>query len=119
MKVWYPGCHPFEKLDPSLISLKIARHSPCSLCPNCPGLHPPPGIDVVVDGHSDSSLGDLGQYGSDDEDDPPSSYLSTCACGHNVKEHHASEHELGKIEFARRGRVAIRLDEVLQVRLRC
>ncbi|PPQ89713.1 hypothetical protein CVT25_014114 [Psilocybe cyanescens] len=100
--------------DSSLLALKIARHSPCSRCPTCPGLHPPSGIDVVVDGQSDSSLGDLGQYGSDDEDDPPSSYLSSCACGHGVNEHNADEKELGRVEFSRRARVAIRLDELLQ-----
>ncbi|KAH9485109.1 Histone acetyltransferase gcn5 [Psilocybe cubensis] len=114
MKVGYPSCHSFEKLDTSLLALKIARHSPCSRCIKCPGLHPPPGIDVVVDGQSDSSLGDLGQYGSDDEDEPPSSYLSSCACGHGVKEHNADEKELGRVEFNRKARVAIRLDELLQ-----
>ena len=117
MKVAYPYSHSFDKLDSSLLSIKIARHSPCSLCRSCSGLHPPPRVDVVLDGHDDSSLGDLGQYGSDDDDEEISSYLTMCGCGHGVKAHNADEETLGSAEFARRGRVAVRLDELLQVRL--
>jgi hypothetical protein len=115
MKVAYPHSHDPDKLESPLLSLKIARHSPCSICLNCLGLHPPLKVDVVLDGHSDSSLGDLGQYGSDDDDEELSSYFETCACGHDVKAHNANEIELGRSEFARRGRVACRLDELLQV----
>jgi histone acetyltransferase len=115
MKVAYPHSHIFDELDSSSLALKIARHSPCLLCRDCTGLRPPPKVDVVLDGHSDSGLGDLGLYGSDDDDEEVSSYLQFCACGHNVKEHNAHEATLGKLEFTRRGRVAIRLDEVLQV----
>jgi hypothetical protein len=114
MKVAYPHSHIFDELDSSLLSLKVARHSPCSIC-DCTGLHPPLNVVVVLDGHSDSGIGDLGQYGSDDDDEEVSSYLQICACGHNVKEHHANETTLGKAELTRRGRVAIRLDEFLQV----
>ena len=113
MKVAYPSAHVIEQLDPPLIALKIARHSPCSLCPDCTGLRPPPRVDVVDD-RNDSSLADfIDQYGSDDEE--VSSYLETCACGHGVKEHNADEVAMGHSEFARRGRVAVRLDELLQV----
>ena len=115
MKVAYPASHICDKLSSSLLALKIARHSPCTLCVQCPGLHPPPRVAVVLDEHSDSSLGTLEQYGSDDDEEEVSSYLDTCACGHGVKAHNADEIVLGKSEFARRGRVAIRLDEVLQV----
>jgi len=115
MKVAYPHSHDPDKLESPLLSLKIARHSPCSICLNCLGLHPPPKVDVVLDAHNDSSLGDLGQYGSDDDDEEVSSYFETCACGHDVKAHNADEIELGRSEFARRGRVACRLDELLQV----
>ena len=115
MKVAYPASHLCDKLSPSLLALKIARHSPCTLCDHCPGLHPPPRVAVVLDEHSDSSLGTLEQYGSDDDEEEVSSYLNICACGHGVKAHNADEIALGKLEFARRGRVAIRLDEVLQV----
>ena len=115
MKVAYPASHTYDKLSSSLLALKIARHSPCTLCDNCPGLHPPQRVAVVLDEHSDSSLGNLEQYGSDDDEEEVSSYLDTCACGHGVKAHNADEIVLGKDEFVRRGRVAIRLDEVLQV----
>ncbi|CAA7261715.1 unnamed protein product [Cyclocybe aegerita] len=112
MKVAYPHSHSLDELNPPLLSLKIARHSPCSICHNCSGLHPPPKVDVVLDGHNDSL--DLGQYGSDDEFEEVSSYLQICRCSHNVKEHNADEAVLGKLEFNRRARVAIRLDEILQ-----
>lgn len=115
MKVAYPHSHLIERLDTPLLALKIARHSPCSKCTDCPGIHPPPGVDVVPDGHSDSSLGDLGQYGSDDDDEVASSYLEVCACGHTVEDHNADEKLLEKTEFDRRARVAVRLDELLQV----
>ena len=115
MKVAYPASHTYDKLSSSLLALKIARHSPCTLCDSCSGLHPPPKVTVVLDEHSDSSLGNLEQYGSDDDEEEVSSYLDACACGHEVKAHNADEITLGKPEFARRGRVAIRLDEVLQV----
>ena len=69
MKVAYPHSHSFDRLDTLLLSIKIARHSPCSQCHTCSGIHPPPRVDVVLDNHNDSSLGDLGQYGSDDDDD--------------------------------------------------
>lgn len=115
MKVAYPHSHTIDELDPLLLSLKIARHSPCSICRDCTGLHPPPEVDVVLHGPNDSGLGDLGQYESDDDNEEVTSYLQICACGHNVREHNANEATLGKSEFTRRGRVAIRLDEFLQV----
>jgi len=116
MKLSYPASHQVSKLNDSLLSLKIARHSPCSTCDSCSGLRPPPGWDVVLDElPSESSLGDLEQYGSDDDDGPPA-YLEFCACGHHMKEHGADESEIGGAEFARRGLVAVRLDELLKVR---
>lgn len=115
MKVAYPHAHLIERLDTPLLALKIARHSPCTKCSDCPGIHPPRGVDVVPDGHSDSSLGDLGQYGSDDDDEVASSYLERCACGHIVEDHNADDKILGRSEFDRRARVAVRLDELLLV----
>jgi len=79
-------------------------------------MHPPPNVKVVADEFSDSTLGDLEQYGSDDEDEEVSSYFQVCGCGHDAKTHNADESILGTDEFKRRGRVAIRLDELLQVR---
>ncbi|TFK44365.1 hypothetical protein BDQ12DRAFT_594487, partial [Crucibulum laeve] len=114
MRLAYPASHLQSRLNDSLLALKIARHSPCSVCTTCPGLHPPPGIDVVLDEQfGESSLGDLEQYGSDD-DDIPSTYLEQCECGHDTRQHNADESELGRGEFERRSRVAIRLDELLQ-----
>ncbi|THV02413.1 hypothetical protein K435DRAFT_653512 [Dendrothele bispora CBS 962.96] len=112
MKYLYPTAHLIQDLPPPLLSLKIARHSPCSLC-SCSGLNPPPGIHVVTDDTPiETSLGGLSQYGSDEEENP--SYLSICACSHSVNEHGADEHEIGSEEFRRRSLVAIRLDELLQ-----
>ncbi|KAI6032870.1 hypothetical protein F5J12DRAFT_712821, partial [Pisolithus orientalis] len=97
----------------AVLALRIARHTPCSTCNSCQGLRPPSGVALVLGDHSchSSSLGDLNQYGSD-EDEP--SYLETCLCGHGVREHGADEATLGREEFSRRGRLATRLDEMLQ-----
>lgn len=115
MKVSYPASHLQAKLNDPQLALKIARHSPCSICDNCGGLHPPPDVEVVLDELlTESSLDVLGQYGSDDED-TRLPYLASCACGHGVLQHNAEESDLGRAEFLRRSRVAIRLDELLQV----
>ncbi|KAK0504748.1 hypothetical protein EDD18DRAFT_1126173 [Armillaria luteobubalina] len=114
MKYAYPVSHVFSKLDTPQLSLKIARHSPCTRCA-CTGLHPDPDDEVVFDDEAQHtfSIGDLGQYGSDDEDaNPP--YLEFCGCGHGLKEHDATEAGIGVEEFLRRSRVAVRLDELLQ-----
>lgn len=120
MKFMYPAANQPNSLNDTQRTLKIARHSPCSACNNCIGLHPPPGVDVVLDHQlqNDSSLGDLGQYGSDaDDDDADMPYLHTCGCGHDTIQHNADESDIGPVEFARKMRVAIRLDELLQVSL--
>ncbi|THH04557.1 hypothetical protein EW145_g5435 [Phellinidium pouzarii] len=101
------------------LALRIARHSHCSECDSCTGLRPPPGVTLVLDtSQEESSLGDLSQYGSDEEDgNSLSRYLSICACGHDTKRHGADELRIGKDEYARRARVAIRLDELLSVHI--
>lgn len=115
MKRAYPASNRLENLDNIQRSLKIARHSACTSCNSCNGLHPPLGIDVVLDDSSfDSIFGGLDQYGSDDEEGTPP-YLEFCDCGHDVIFHGANEAEIGKAEFVRRARVAIRIDELLQV----
>jgi hypothetical protein len=112
MKLLYPASHEIPKLTDAQLAIKIARHSPCSICDNCPGLHPSSDLNVVSDEKdTDSSLGDLSHYGSDDE----TSYLDTCDCGHTAREHGADVSTVGSEEFARKGRVAVRLDELLQV----
>jgi histone acetyltransferase len=119
MRVSYPVSNLQAKLDDSQLTLKIARHSPCSICDNCAGLHPAQDVEVVLDQvPNESSLWDLGQYGSDDED-THAHYLATCACSHSASQHNAEESVIGRAEFARRSRVAIRLDELLQVSLLC
>jgi hypothetical protein len=112
MQLAYPVSRG-SKLSDSLLALKIARHRPCSLCSSCSGLRPPPGVEVIND-DPPSSLGDLGQYGSDDEDLSPV-YLDACLCGHGVMEHGADPTVIGVEEFGRLGRVAFRMDEYLQV----
>ncbi|KAI5123056.1 hypothetical protein M0805_000491 [Coniferiporia weirii] len=111
----YPAGFDPKLLSKNALALRIARHSRCSACNSCNGLHPAPGISLVLDSHQEgSSLGDLSQYGSDEEDaNPQSRYLSDCVCGHDAKHHGADELQLGKDEYARRSRVATRMDELL------
>ena len=116
MRLLYPSSHEIHRLSDSQLSVKIARHSACSVCKSCTGLHPLPGIIVVSDDDieaSSSLLRDLTQYGSDDDDG--STYLQSCACGHSAAEHNAELSDLDRDEFIRRGLVGIRLDELLQV----
>ncbi|KAF7376287.1 Histone GCN5 superfamily [Mycena sanguinolenta] len=114
MKYTYPASHEQDALSDQLLALKIARHSPCTSCDSCPGLRPDPAWEIVLDDVSaEPSLVELDQYGSDDEDGQMG-YLKACACGHDMYDHGANQPLLGRDEFLRRGRVAIRLDELLQ-----
>ncbi|PIL36145.1 hypothetical protein GSI_01805 [Ganoderma sinense ZZ0214-1] len=106
MKVLYPASHDIPSLPDSHLSLKISRHSRCSACSTCLGLHPPPGWRVFSDASDGSD--------SDDDGEPPSKYLDRCECGHGVLHHGADMSSIGHEEFARRGRVAVRLDELLE-----
>lgn len=110
MRLLYPASNQPSQLTDALLAVKIARHSPCSTCSSCSGLHPGPGVEVALD---EPSLGALDQYGSDDDDDTPT-YLNSCRCGHGVSDH-GDQTEISREEFARRGRAAVRLDELLQV----
>ncbi len=103
MKALYPTSHEIPKLPEPALALKIARHSPCSICTAeiCPGLRPPPIVQLVLD--------------SDEDYDGSESYLSSCGCGHDATDHGADLGEIERTEFNRRGRVAVRLDELLQV----
>lgn len=109
MKVLYPTSHHIPSLPDVHLSLKIARHSRCSSCSTCPGLHPPPGWRVFSD------IPD-GNESDDDDEPPPTRYLDRCACGHGANAHGADASNLGHEEFSRRARVAVRLDELLEVR---
>ena len=109
MKALYPASNEIPSLPDHHLAIKIARHSRCSTCSTCPGLYPPPGWRVFLD----TSDGD----DSDDDGEPPQGYLNECRCGHDVSAHGADVSSTGHEEFARRGRVAVRLDELLEVRL--
>ncbi|KIK67235.1 hypothetical protein GYMLUDRAFT_860417 [Collybiopsis luxurians FD-317 M1] len=115
MKYLYPAASKTDDLTPQQIALKIARHCPCTACGNCKGLHPSPEIKVVLDDGTEggSVLGQLGQYGSDDDEENPP-YLEICACGHSVSDHGANESQIGAEEYRRRASYAIRIDENLQ-----
>lgn len=115
MKLLYPASNQISTLSDAQLALKIARHSPCAICDNCVGLKPPPDVDLILDESNSSSLGTLTQYGSDD-DEVVTDYVETCICGHDVKDHGGDVTDLAFDEFQRRGRAAIRLDEILQVR---
>lgn len=103
MKYLYPTSHDIPSLSESAMALKIARHSPCSICTAeiCNGLRPPPVMQLVLD--------------SDEDYDRPDSYLSSCSCGHDASDHGADLSVISRTEFKRRGRVAVRIDELLQV----
>ncbi|KAL5523700.1 hypothetical protein ACEPAG_7873 [Sanghuangporus baumii] len=115
MSALYPAGFDINNLSKNAIALKIARHSRCSDCNSCPGLHPPPDVTLVLDSSEsgeESSLGNANHIGFG-EDEKDSRYLDICACGHGTKSHGADELRLGKSEYVRRAKVAIRLDELL------
>ncbi|KAG2150897.1 hypothetical protein DEU56DRAFT_778957 [Suillus clintonianus] len=113
MKLSYP-CLSEANHNDSALALRIARHSSCAACDSCPGLRPPASVEVVLDddAHQKSLLGDLTQYGSDEEDGP--AYLETCICGHDVADHGSQVAALGREEFSRKARLATRLDDLFQ-----
>ncbi|KIY74458.1 hypothetical protein CYLTODRAFT_439343 [Cylindrobasidium torrendii FP15055 ss-10] len=106
MRYVYPVSHDLAALSKEQLVVRIARHSNCTRCLLCPGLRPPQDANVFPD---DEDLGDLML---DDAETLP--YLDICICGHSAVDHGASETELGALEFARRGRVATRCDELLK-----
>jgi hypothetical protein len=116
MKALYPASHDIPKLNESVLALKIARHSHCSTCNSCSGLRPSPGVTVELDDADelDNELGELAGYGEDDVI-RANDYLHSCKCGHSVTNHGADKAIIGQDEFNRRGRTAVRLDEILQV----
>lgn len=113
-KLLYPSANEIGKLSKPQLAIKIARHSNCSECDACSGLRPPPDVEVALDEpQPDTSLVELSQYGSEDEESMDD-YLQECGCGHHVTAHGADEATLGRTEFLRRARVAIRMDEFLE-----
>ncbi len=117
MRALYPASNTLDALSDDLVALKIARHTPCSLCTRCSGLYPGSDIHPVRDDHPpENSLTDLVQYGSDEEDNGIT-YLSRCGCSHSPQQHGADEAELDKEEYTRRANLALRIDQHLEVRL--
>ena len=102
MKALYPSEHKIPLLSRPALALKISRHSNCNACSSCSGLRPAANVELFLDD-------------AQPPNHPPLRYLDTCACGHGVYSHGADESLLGKQEYLRRGRVAVRLDEILQV----
>jgi hypothetical protein len=116
MRAFYPASNNFDALSDHLIALKIARHTPCELCDDCPGLHPAPHFHILRDTQPpENSLTDLAQYGSDEEDNGIA-YLRMCGCGHTPQRHGANAAELGEEELTRRANLALRIDNHLEVR---
>ena len=91
--VYYPPTDQARDLRSDELNLKIARHSLCGEC-DCTGLNPPQEVLVTLT--------------EDDE------LLNSCGCGHTVEEHGNSA-SISEKERERRGKVAIRLDEMLEV----
>src|SRR5712672_1052823 len=116
MRALFPYTTLFRSLSDDLIALKIARHTPCDLCDDCPGLHPGSHVHIIRDGQPpENSLTDLDQYGSDEEDNGIA-YLRLCGCGHSTKQHGANAAELGE-EYTRRANQALHIDQHFEVRL--
>ena len=99
----YPACHDLSLLSDEALAVKIARHSTCSLC-DCTGLKPAPEVKVVLKTGFDPLATDF------------SLLLNTCFCTHGVEDH-GNPVNLDHDEQIRRAKVAIRLDELLSVRV--
>lgn len=115
MKVLYPASHDIPSRSQQLLAIKIARHSSCSSCSSCSGLRPPPDVEVAPDSETQPSSSPTDAQGNSGTEP----YLLLCSCTHDVAAHGADLSLVGAEEFARRGRVAVRLDELLEVGYCC
>lgn len=108
-----------------------------SLC-TCTGLRPPPGIEVASkpvkqSGRKKMNGNSNGDEGDEEAEDEDKSQMEEeeedasieqgrkweqCACGHDISEHGRIAEE-GDDERTRRVRVAVRLDELLEVSEQC
>ncbi|KAI0031731.1 hypothetical protein K488DRAFT_34091, partial [Vararia minispora EC-137] len=112
MRALYPASNDSDSLPDYLLDIKIARHTPCSICADCSGLHPSDDIELTADDKAANPLTDLAEYGSDDDDDATQG-LSVCACGHIPRDHGAFGN-VDRHEYNRRALIAVRLDDHLQ-----
>ncbi|KAI0081351.1 Bromodomain-containing protein [Panus rudis PR-1116 ss-1] len=115
MKLLYPvsGSDPKHYSDEHL-AVKIARYSPCTRCPPehpCYGLHPPAGARVITDSEFNEETELINLTSDVFDEEPDAEFLQVCECGHTATEHGADQAVLGSVEFFRKGRAAIRMDE--------
>ncbi|KAG8773551.1 histone acetyltransferase [Ceratobasidium sp. 428] len=104
-----PGGFTFEGL-----SVKIARHSNCSEC-ECRGWHPPEGCTVVIANGSleaQAALDEAEELAGQVTDITQDGFWRMCACGDGIEDHGVQD--ISQEEIERRGRVAIRIDEILE-----
>lgn len=90
---------------------KIARHSPCSVegC-RCQGLHPFSNWVAVTDDSEDvAEILELAETSSLLTED---GFLRYCECQHTVDDHGGTTDH---VEMTRRARVAVRIDQLLEV----
>ncbi|KAG9031779.1 histone acetyltransferase [Tulasnella sp. JGI-2019a] len=90
-------------------SVKVARHTHCTSC-NCPGLHPPDHIPIILDDSED--LQEALEQADQAEAPTDEGFWMLCDCGHGWDEHGAGI-DVPAIEMVRRTKVAIRIDEML------
>ncbi|KZV81891.1 hypothetical protein EXIGLDRAFT_685452 [Exidia glandulosa HHB12029] len=107
----YAASHDLALLEPAAVAAKVARHSVCDVCGDCTGLRPADGVQVIIDDSHEGFALRLDQAPIEH----PDYYLATCACGHGVREHGNGD-DVASQELTRRAKVAIRIDELLQVR---
>ena len=72
-------------------------------------------LDVKGEDDDSATTSNPFAFNEDEEDEGDAGYIESCACGHSVKDHGADQAVLGRDEFMRRGKVAIRIDELLMV----
>ena len=94
---YYPS--PTYEDEDAVRAARIARYSQCSECP-CAGLHPADDAEIIIV-----------QFADEGE---PNDANTMCECAHQWASHGAHS-ELTSSEFNRRARVALRIDETLEV----
>lgn len=96
-RFYYPS--PTYEDEDAVRAVRIARYSPCSEC-LCAGLHPADDAEIITVGFADEG--------------EPNDANTMCECAHQWASH-GTHSELSSSEFNRRARVALRIDETLEV----